>query len=91
MKKLILICCLLLTACNVTPDKTGDVTNKANLPKELEDCKAYQLITEAGIPNLYVIKCPNSTTTTTYQKQTGKIIENISTTITVNGVEYVRK
>lgn len=55
-----------------------------NLPPELQDCKTYTI--SNGWSNMYVMRCPNSTTAVDYQK--GKVRETV---ITIDGVEYVKK
>ncbi len=52
----------------------------------LEDC-TYYVVEPGGInPTMYVIRCPNSTTSTAYQSG-----GNQMNTVIIDGVEYQRK
>ncbi len=63
MKELALIAALLLAGCDAYTD---DVSDRYQLPKGLQDCEVYRMTASRG-KDLYVIRCPNSTTTTSYQ------------------------
>lgn len=54
------------------------------LPKELQDCKMFEVGT--GWRTIYVMRCPSSVTSTTWQA--GKVTMHA---ITIDGVEYVPK
>ena len=54
-------------------------------PKELADC-SFHYLTNTNGQRLTVVRCPNSTTSTTVPS--GK---STQTVVTVDGVEYVRK
>lgn len=54
------------------------------LPEELKDCKFYR-IADGGGTVISMARCPNSTTTVKmHNKQQ-------TTTVTIDGVEYVKK
>jgi hypothetical protein len=55
------------------------------LPPELADCTFHHIIGDQG-HSLKVVRCPNSTTSTTYSQ--GK---TTATTVVIDGVEYHRK
>lgn len=62
MKKLILIAALLLAGCDAYTD---DVSGRYELPKGLKDCEVYRMTASRG-KDLYVVRCPNSTTGVSY-------------------------
>lgn len=72
MKKLIIIAALLITGC--TPETT-EISDTYSLPKGLQDCQIYQM--SGSIARLYVVRCPNSTTSTT--TTSGKITTSVAT------------
>ena len=49
-----------LVACS----EPADITSKFDLPEGLGDCRAYILYTPNKQSPLYVLRCPNSSTTT---------------------------
>ena len=51
-------------------------------PKELEDCKIY-LLTNSGGSHITVVRCPNSTTSTSHDKN--------QTTVVIDGEIYVKE
>lgn len=82
MKRLFLIASLALVAgCN---QETREVKYE-KLPDELRDCKTFY-IQDSKLANLYVMRCPNSTTSV--QHQSGK---QTIRTVTIDGVEYELK
>ena len=38
----------------------------------LEKCKLFRVVTPGNVPNLYIVRCPNSNTTTVWNEQHGK-------------------
>lgn len=73
----ILLPIMLLSACA----NTQDTTFRYDLPPELSDCKSYLVAPKeksSMVPELYVIRCPNSSTATTYSS--GKSRFNITVT-----------
>lgn len=54
------------------------------VPDELHDCTFHEI--SDGMTRIKVARCPNSTTSTTYQQ--GK---TTSTAVVIDGVEYVKK
>lgn len=64
----------LLAGCDRTPMATDDTASYV-LPPELQDCKIFRLVPEESEKrSLYVVRCPNSSTTTGWvtQRQYGK-------------------
>ena len=60
---------LLLVSCGSSyQEKTG-----YSMPPELQGCKVFS-ISDGGMtsPNLYVVKCPNQQTTTSFMRSCGK-------------------
>jgi hypothetical protein len=82
MKKLISVFTVACVAFSVVGcDKsTNDVTEKYSMPAGLEDCKVFSLRGEDGTI-LKVVRCPISTTSTTYSSG-----RTTSTTNVVDGV-----
>lgn len=85
MIKIIALAAAAIIAAGCTP-KAEDVGATYSVrPKELADCGFYHLTNVNG-GRLTVVRCPNSTTSVT--EPSGK---STKTTITVDGVEYVKK
>lgn len=75
MTKLALIS--LLAVVSIGCSKTHNITDNYNLPDELKDCKFYRVEGFNGASSLRVVRCPNSSTSTTYGKnQTTIVIED---------------
>ena len=55
------------------------------LPEGLKDCKFYKL-TDESTNTIRVVRCPASSTSIEYQ-----VGKSRQTTVTVDGVEYVKK
>lgn len=70
------------------PGVTYDIKGAYTLPPELSDCSVYKLDTNERIPNLVIVRCPNSTTSTNWTETQGRTTVQGST-IVVDGVEYV--
>ena len=69
MKKSLIILALLLCGCS---KKTEQIDSKYMLPSGLEDCKIYRLDPEGLTRSLYVVRCPNSGTSTNWSERIGK-------------------
>jgi len=54
---------LILLGCT----KTEDQTNLYDLPVELKDCTVHQIATKDGKWSATVVRCPNSSTSSTYK------------------------
>jgi len=62
MKKLIMA---LVVVCLVGCEKsTKEISGTFNMPEELKDCKMYSL--SDGVSSVYVVRCPQSSISTTY-------------------------
>lgn len=82
MKKVLLVISILfIAACS----PSAEVLNFPVLPAELKDCKFYR-VSDGNLYSLRIVRCPNSTTATTYSE--GK---TTSTTVVIDGIEYVKK
>ena len=57
-----MLCLLVTVSCS---RGFSDQSENYTLPSELSDCKIYRLTTELG-NNLMVVRCPESSTSTTY-------------------------
>jgi outer membrane lipopolysaccharide assembly protein LptE/RlpB len=68
MKKLAMIAAVfLLAGCgNSAKEMAVQV-----LPEGLKDCKFYELVIDGS--RIKVVRCPNSTTTTNWKEQVGKV------------------
>ncbi len=77
MKKLILLLCVALVACD---EHTEEVSGKYKLPKELSDCKVFYLYGEGQA--ITAMRCPNSSTSVVTGSKTKR------KTIVVDGVSY---
>lgn len=74
---LIFLLTLSLSACEKT---TRQINGSYLLTEGLEDCKIYEL--SGGSGTLYVVRCPNSQTSTTWNRQQGKSNKNYTTVVT---------
>jgi len=86
MKSVIIILAISMLVGCYNPGVSTSPTLQASLKmeKDLADCKSY--IVNSTNRSIYVVRCPNSNTSTTYQE--GK---THSTVIVVDGVEYEKK
>ena len=82
MKKLILLLCVALSACD---KKTTEIGDRYVLPKELSDCKVFRL-SDDGVGEITAMRCPNSSTSVV--SSDGKTKRK---TIVVDGVTYEEK
>lgn len=90
MKQIIsILFVLLLTACDSRPLITERTSEYGVLPAGLSDCKVYFMISPTSARDLYVMRCPNSSTSTT-SKSNAKNSRN-ETNVVIDGVEYVVK
>lgn len=84
----LLMLSILISGCD-TSEAKGPQQVKYSMPKNLEDCEVYK-IDAANNPYLYVVRCPNSTTSTTYEYREGKTTKYRSTVV-IDGVKYESK
>lgn len=81
-----MILALGLVGCdrNTTTPAVQDPSTKAlQLTEGLEDCKIFQFQQWSGGSTITIVRCPNSTVSTTYPE--GK---TTATVITIDGVKY---
>ena len=69
MKKSLIILALLLCGCSKSTD---EIDSKYVLPSGLEDCKIYKLHPGGLAQALYVVRCPDSNTSTNWSESNGK-------------------
>ena len=77
---MVVIGVIMLTGCE--PSYEEKTQNFTILPDELKDCKFYGVRSNTG-SNLNIVRCPNSTTSTTYKS--GK---TTTTTVVIDGKNY---
>jgi hypothetical protein len=83
MKKLLIIASIALAIIGCTPS-AKDISEQYTLPEELSDCTITYL--QGKYTYLNVVRCPNSTTSTTYP--VGKTTQ---TTVVIDGETYVKQ
>ena len=83
MKKLLIIASIALAITGCTPS-AKDISEQYTLPEELSDCTITYL--QGKYTYLNVVRCPNSTTSTTYP--VGKTTQ---TTVIIDGETYVKQ
>jgi hypothetical protein len=83
MKKLLIIASIALAITGYTPS-AKDISEQYTLPEELSDCTITYL--QGKYTYLNVVRCPNSTTSTTYP--VGKTTQ---TTVVIDGETYVKQ
>jgi hypothetical protein len=83
MKKLLIIASIALAITGCTPS-AKDISEQYTLPEELSDCTITYL--QGKYTYLNVVRCPNSTTSTTYP--VGKTTQ---TTVVIDGETYVKQ
>ena len=95
MKKILITITLslLLLGCERHPNTTtaaveSQATVGLNLTKGLEDCKLYWFIPVEGSYPISIVRCPNSSVSTTQEVTEGKVT-HVQTTVTIDGVEYI--
>lgn len=79
-----------IVACTAKYSDKYSETPPVALPPELADCKFFK-IERSSAPTLNVVRCPNSSTSVNWVTNHGKSGSKHHTTITVDGVEYVKK
>lgn len=64
MKKILAIfaVCILLSGCGPSVSHAGDIGLAVGMIDDLKDCKTYQV--SDGMKSMYIVRCPNSTTST---------------------------
>ena len=83
MKKLLIIASIALAITGCTPS-AKDISEQYTMPEELKDCTITYL--QGKYTHLTVVRCPNSTTSTTYP--VGKTTQ---TTVVIDGETYVKQ
>lgn len=78
MKKSLIILTLLLCGCSKSAEQ---IDSNYLLPSGLEDCKIYKLNSEGLSQTLYVVRCPNSSTSTNWSGQSGKTTKYYSVSL----------
>lgn len=82
MKKFILFALtIFLTSCGGA--RTSEISSIYSIPKEMSDCSIY-FMTDGKLSNITVVRCPNSSTsTTTHEKnsRTSIVIESEKDTV----------
>lgn len=88
MNKIIFVAtlCALLVGCENGPSYYVDKTQDYKLPEALQDCEIFYLRGNASYLTLTVMRCPNSSTTTSSLK--GKIRAH---TVVIEGTTYVEE
>ena len=84
MKKLIAVALLALISLVGCGEPSATQVKYSVLPDELKDCSFTQ-VCKTTVSCIMVVRCPNSTVTTTTQEKHKK------TVVTIDGVEYVKK
>ena len=83
MKKLLIIASIALAITGCTPS-AKDISEQYTLPEELSDCTITYL--QGKYTYLNVVRCPNSTTSTTY-----RVGKTTQTTVVIDGETYVNQ
>ncbi len=76
---------ILLTGCVET--RTEEVQGKYNLPDELRDCQMFDMESKSS-QDIIVVRCPNSTTSTSYSYQSGKTHHD-RRSVVIDGVTFI--
>lgn len=77
---IMIIMVLLLSGCETSSTEV----KYDSMPPELSDCKTFYI--RRGLNSITVMRCPGSTTSTTYS--TGK---TSNTTVTIDGITYIKE
>ena len=81
MIKLVMIgLVLILSGC---AKETVSISGNYDIPKELSDCSIYYMRSDVS-RNLTIIRCPNSSTTTSYSEQHRKATRTRDITVIEN-------
>lgn len=83
MKKLLIIASIALAITGCTPS-AKDISEQYTLPEELSDCTITYL--QGKYTYLNVVRCPNSTTSTTY-----RVGKTTQTTVVIDGETYIKQ
>ena len=76
---------ILLTGCVET--RTEEVQGEYSMPDELRDCQMFDMESKSS-QDIIVVRCPNSTTSTSYSYQSGKAhYERRS--VVIDGVKFI--
>ena len=69
-----------------TPESTATQMNFPVLPEEMKDCKIYKIFSGEENRQLIVVRCPESTTSTTYRsgKTQKTVVHGFSSTVQLN-------
>ena len=70
---------LLVLGCG----RTEEATTHYELPREMSDCRIYDVCYKDGDNCIKAVRCPNSTASTTYM-----VGKSTATVVTIDGVEY---
>lgn len=76
----IVILVLMITACS---KETKNISERYQPPEELSDCKVYRMRSEGGNA-ITLVRCPNSSTTTSYTRSSGKSSSRYGNTVIEN-------
>jgi hypothetical protein len=64
-------------------------TSHYDLPDGLKDCKIFYLGSDNSLTGITVVRCPNSSTTTTYkQGKTQRSVSVVEGEVEINGEKY---
>ena len=83
----LLVGCQPPRANTTTAATESQATVGLNLTKGLEDCKLYWFVPFENSRSISIVRCPNSTVSTSQEVVEGKTT-HVQTTITIDGVEY---
>lgn len=71
---LIIFSVFVLASCSKTHDK---LDANYSMPEEMNDCSIFKLVPDNGGRTLYAIRCPNSTTTTSYRNNKTNVTTSV--------------
>lgn len=80
----------ILSGCDGTVQRAEETVDLKNVPG-FEDCTFTKIDPGGVLPIVNAIRCPNSSTTSTYQAGKVKASVTVVDTVVVNGVEYAPK
>ena len=76
---------ILLTGCVET--HTEEVQGRYSMPDELRDCQMFDMESKSS-QDIIVVRCPNSTTSTSYSYQSGKS-HHERRSVVIDGVTFI--
>lgn len=77
----------LLVGCGET--RTEEIQTNYSLPHEMRDCQMFDMTSQSS-QDIIVVRCPNSTTSTSYSIQQGKTrVQRRS--VVVDGVTFIEE